>query len=266
MSNNIAAALSVAGSDSGGGAGVQADLLTFAAFGVFGATALAGLTAQNPDGVCAVAPVDPAFVRAQMLQVGKFFALKAVKTGMLTNAPTMRAVAEALHSEFLRAAPLVLDPVMISTSGARLMDADAVDTLVGVLFPRACVITPNLDEAAVLLDGRKPDAATLEADARSLAQRYHTAVLLKGGHLAGGQLTDVLALADGQIFQWTAGRVEGVDTHGSGCTLSSAIAAGLALGESLPHAVGRAHAYLQRALTQPLRVGGRAFINHGVRA
>lgn len=264
MTHSMAAALSVAGSDSGGGAGVQADLLTFAAFGVFGTTALAGLTAQNPDGVCAVAPVAPDFVRAQILQVAAFFPLKAVKTGMLTNAATIEAVADALNADALRAVPLVLDPVMISTSGARLIDADAVQTLTQRLFPRAALVTPNLDEATVLLDGRKPDAASLEYDARTLAGRFGAAVLLKGGHLEGGNLTDVLAFADGRIFQWQAARVEDVDTHGSGCTLSSAIAAALALGDALPQAVGRAHAYLQNALKHPLRVGGRAFINHGV--
>ncbi len=260
---DLPVALTIAGSDSGAGAGIQADLLTFAAFGVFGTTALAGLTAQNPDGVCAVRAIDPDFVRAQIFQVGEFFRAGAVKTGMLTDAPTIEAVADALSSPRWKNVPLVVDPVMISTSGARLLADDAVEAMERLLFPRACLLTPNLDEAAVFLGGRKPTRASMEADARALADRFGAAVLLKGGHLESSALADALALPDGGSLLLETTRIENVDTHGSGCTLSAAVAAALASGDPLERAVKRAHAYLQAGMRSPLMAGGRLFINHG---
>ena len=260
--NDRPVALTIAGSDSGAGAGIQADLLTFSAFGVFGTTALAGLTAQNPDKVSAVSAVPPDFVREQMLQVGRFFRIGAVKTGMLTDAATIAAVADVLYMPQWRDIPLVVDPVMISTSGARLLADAAVEAMARRLIPRGCLTTPNLDEAAVFLDGRRPTRDTMRADAYELSRRLGTAVLLKGGHLDGNELEDVLAFPDGRLRSYETVRIENVDTHGSGCTLSAAVAASLATGLPLQDAVGRAHAYLQQALCRPLQVGGRRFINH----
>jgi hydroxymethylpyrimidine/phosphomethylpyrimidine kinase len=253
-------ALTIAGSDSGAGAGIQADLLTFAAFGVFGTTAITCLTAQNPGSVSGLHEVPATFVAEQCQQVMRYFRVRAAKTGMLFSAPIIQAVAG-----FLQAYPkikLVVDPVMVATSGAVLLQPDAITAIQRDLMPRATVVTPNLDEAAVLL-GRRPASAqeTTEA-ARALAAQHGVPVLVKGGHLPGELLVDVLATPRGVVRIWRCRRVRGVDTHGSGCTLSAAIAAGLARDEPLAAAVARAHGYLHRGLTRPLRAAGRAFIAH----
>jgi hydroxymethylpyrimidine/phosphomethylpyrimidine kinase len=253
-------ALSIAGSDSGAGAGIQADLLSFAANGVFGTTALTCLTAQNPDGVTAIADLPVEFVREQILQVHRFFQLGAIKTGMLYSAPIIGAVADFLRSE--RGIPAVVDPVMVATSGALLLQPDAVAALQDQLLPLARLVTPNLDEAGVLL-GKRPETAADLADAgRRLARRFGVAFLLKGGHLAGSELTDVLVTPEGVVQAFTSPRIEGVDTHGSGCTLSAAIAAQLARGALLADAVAAGRDYLRRGLEHGLAVGGRRFINH----
>lgn len=253
-------ALSVAGSDSGAGAGVQADLLTFAACGVYGTTALASLTAQNPDGVCAVEAVPAPFVTQQMEQVAAFYPLKAAKTGMLGNAAVVEAVAAffAAHREI----PLVVDPVMVSSSGAALLEAEGVTAYRECLLPLACLMTPNLDEAEVLGNMRARSPQAMKELARALAVHYETNVLLKGGHLEGDTVVDVLCLKEGEVQTFEAKRIENVDTHGSGCTLSAAIAAYLAKGASLIEAVERGRAYLRRALESPLWLGCRRFINH----
>lgn len=255
-------ALTIAGSDSGAGAGIQADLLTFAANGVYGTTALTCLTAQNPDGVSAVHPCPPEVVREQILQVRRFYPVKAAKTGMLLDAPIIRAVAAELAQG--AALPLVVDPVMVATSGARLLREDAVEALVRDLIPLAAVVTPNLDEAEILL-GRRPreTEAGMMADAAELARKLGVAVLLKGGHAAGDRLVDVLADAGGRVLATCrATRVPDIDTHGSGCTLAAALAARLARGESLADAVASAHAYLQSALAEAIRPGPRPQIGH----
>lgn len=259
QSRNCRVALSIAGSDSGAGAGIQADLLTFAAHGVFGTTAITCLTAQNPGGVAGVHAAPPGFVRQQVDSVCSYFAVRAVKTGMLFNAAIISAVCDALAP---RRIPLVVDPVMVATSGAVLLREDAIHVMVSRLFPLAALITPNLDEAGVLL-GRKPEGrGELVEAAATLAQRYGTPVLLKGGHLRGRRLFDVLAAPDSQARIYEADRIQGVDTHGSGCTLSAAIAARLALGWDLPGAVVRGRRYLHAGMVRPLRVGGRRFIAH----
>jgi hydroxymethylpyrimidine/phosphomethylpyrimidine kinase len=260
-STDIPVALTIAGSDSGGGAGIQADLLTFAAHGVFGTTAITCLTAQNPGGVTAIQALPAPFVLEQALQVDRYFRIRALKTGMLYSARIITAVAE-----FLRARPrlpAVVDPVMVATSGAVLLRPDALAAVRRQLLPLAAVVTPNLDEVAVLLGGRPATKAAMVAAGRELVRNYGVPFLVKGGHLPGGDLTDVLVQADGRIRSFSARRVEGVDTHGSGCTLSAAIAANLALGLPLDRAVAAAHAYLQRGLKRSLAVRGRRFINHG---
>ena len=258
--NDLPVALSIAGSDSGGGAGVQADLLTFAANGVFGTTAITCLTAQNPDGVSGVAAIEPEFVAEQARQVFRFFDVRAVKTGMLFNAPIIAAVAALLGAR--RGLPVVVDPVMVATSGATLLQPEAVAAVREQLLPLAALVTPNLDEAAVLLGRRPGDEAAMRAGALELARRFGVPFLLKGGHLGGTRLVDVLARPDGGTERWSGERIEGVDTHGSGCTLSSAIAAQLALGRPLLEAVAAGRDYLRRGMERGAVAGGRKFIAH----
>jgi hydroxymethylpyrimidine/phosphomethylpyrimidine kinase len=253
-------ALSIAGSDSGGGAGIQADLLTFAANGVFGTTAITCLTAQNPDGVTAVEATDPGMVRAQAEQVASFFDLRAVKTGMLYNIEIIEEVVSFL--EVRPRLPAVVDPVMVSTSGAKLLKDDAIDALRTKLFPRAKVVTPNLDEAAVLSGTRATDVASMERVAMLLSLKHGVPFLVKGGHLPDETLVDVLAIPGGMALRFSGARIAGVDTHGSGCTLSAAIAAQLALGLRLEDAVAAAHNYLRGGIASSLLVGGRRFIKH----
>ncbi len=259
-SNEQPVALTIAGSDSGGGAGIQADLLTFAAHDVFGTTAITCLTAQNPDGVTAVEALPAAFVREQIAQVHRYFHLGALKTGMLYSAEIIAVVADFLRGQ--RAIPAVIDPVMIATSGAALLQADALAALRDRLLPLAAVVTPNLDEVAALLGERPETPAAMAAAGRSLARTHGVPFLVKGGHLAGDDLTDVLATPDGAIQTFAGPRIAGVDTHGSGCTLSAAIAANLAKGFPLQAAVVAARAYLQRCMQPGLALGGRRFIKH----
>jgi hydroxymethylpyrimidine/phosphomethylpyrimidine kinase len=256
------AALSIAGSDSGAGAGIQADLLSFAAQGVYGTTALTCVTAQNPDGVAAVHPCPPEVVASQIRQVMAYYPVRAAKTGMLFSEPIIRAVAAELAGH--PGLPLVVDPVMVASSGARLLQADAIQSLVRELIPLAAVVTPNLDEAEILL-GRRPRASEIGrmADAAELAGTLGTAVLLKGGHGEGEELVDLLVDAGGRVIgSHRARRRRDVDTHGSGCTLSAALAARLALGDNLPDAFAAAHAYLQRGLADPLAAGPRRHLRH----
>lgn len=255
-----AIALTVAGSDSGGGAGIQADLLTFAARGVFGTTAITCLTAQNPDGVSAVEALPPPFVREQIEQVARYFSLGAAKTGMLLNAGIIGEVANFFAGH--RDLPLVVDPVMVATSGAVLLEEAAITALREQLLPRATIITPNLDEAAVLLDQSIRPEDMGDATQR-LCDTFGTAVLLKGGHLPGDQLVDMLAIPGDGTRLYRHERIPGVHTHGSGCTLASAIAAELAKGEALPDAVETALAYLWAGLRTPLPIGREHFIAHG---
>ena len=253
-------ALTIAGSDSGAGAGIQADLLTFAAHGVFGTTAITCLTAQNPDGVTAIETLPASFVLEQILQVHRHFKLRALKTGMLHSPAIVTAVADFLRAE--PGIPAVIDPVMVATSGAVLLEPEAVAAMREQLLPRAILVTPNLDEVAVLLGEKPAAAAAMVAAARKLAQSYGVAFLVKGGHLSGDELVDVLAQPGGDARTYASRRIQGVDTHGSGCTLSAAIAANLARGSRLDDAVEAARAYLLRGLEHSLLVGRRRFINH----
>jgi hydroxymethylpyrimidine/phosphomethylpyrimidine kinase len=257
---NLPVALTIAGSDSGAHAGVQADLLTFAALGVYGTTALTCLTAQNPTGISGVHEVPADFVAAQCRQVTDYFRVRAAKTGMLFSTPIIRAVAAFLRE--LKRVRVVVDPVMVATSGAVLLQPEAIAAVKEDLLPRAHVVTPNLDEAGVLL-GRKPENANeVAAAAHELANQYGVPFLVKGGHLPGPDVIDILARPATRPRVWRSRRVPGVDTHGSGCTLSAAITALLARGEPLESAIGSARYYLLKGLKRPLHLNGRAFIAH----
>jgi hydroxymethylpyrimidine/phosphomethylpyrimidine kinase len=244
--------MTIAGSDSGGGAGIQTDLKTFHALGVFGTTAITCITAQNPSGVSGVAAIDPAMVALQIRTVCEAFPVAAAKTGMLFSAAIVEAVAEALVQA--RIPWLVVDPVMIATSGASLLRSDAVDALRERLLPMATVITPNIPEAEFLLGARIRSVASLREAAAELARRYATACALKGGHLESDKVTDVL-FCDGRLHEWSSPRIAAAETHGTGCTFAAAVTAGLAKGEGLPESVEQARAFVIRALAHPHRTG-----------
>jgi hydroxymethylpyrimidine/phosphomethylpyrimidine kinase len=239
-------AVTIAGSDSGGGAGIQADLKTFSALGVYGASVITALTAQNTRGVAAIHEVPPAFVAQQIDAVFSDLAVGAVKIGMLANAATIEAVAAGLDRYEQR--NVVLDPVMIAASGDRLIAPEAIETLRRVLVPRALVITPNLPEAAALLDC---DVASSEADMRRQAERLRAAgaraVLIKGGHGKGPESVDMF-VDEAAELRLPAPRIATANTHGTGCTLSAGIAAGLAKGVVLAQAVADAKAYVTLAI------------------
>nr|WP_315204696.1 bifunctional hydroxymethylpyrimidine kinase/phosphomethylpyrimidine kinase [uncultured Albidiferax sp.] len=256
--------LSIAGSDSGGGAGIQADLKTFSALGCYGMTALAALTAQNTRGVTAIHPVPPAFLKAQLQAVLDDIGVDAVKIGMLHSPEMVEIVAWAIDHYQLK--KVVLDPVMVATSGDRLMAQETVQVLVDQLFPRATVVTPNLDEAALLLGRTVDNAEALEPAVADLLAMGAQAVLVKGGHLPGSAVVDVLGLADGKRQRWESVRIATHNGHGTGCTLSSAIAVYLAEGQALPEAVGLARSYILGAITGGAQVHtghGQGPLNHG---
>ncbi len=249
-SANLVAALSIAGSDSGGAAGIQADLLTFAACGVYGTTAITALTAQNHVGVADVHAVPAEFVRAQIQQVMAYYPVGAVKVGMLLKTEIIEVVADFIQPGL--GLPVVVDPVMISSSGAMLIEPSAVQMLSERLLPKATLITPNFDEAAALL-GQRPETTpiAMEHTALALARQFGVPVLLKGGHFPLNPVVDVLAGPEGVRARLQAPRVHGVETHGGGCILSAAITAYLARGLGLVESVEQGHAFLQRALTAP---------------
>ena len=256
--------LSIAGSDSGGGAGIQADLKTFSALGCYGMTAITAITAQNTQGVRAIHGVPAQMLRAQIDAVLEDIGADAVKIGMLHDPEVVRVVVEAIERHRLQ--QVVLDPVMVATSGDRLMAAETVHVLVHELFPLASVITPNLDEAALLLDRAIDGADALDAAAIVLLALGAPAVLLKGGHLPGDTVMDVLALTDGTRLRLQSPRIVTHNGHGTGCTLSSAIAAYLALGLPLPQAVEQARAYILGAIAAGANVHtgyGHGPLNHG---
>ncbi len=253
-------ALTIAGSDSGGGAGIQADLKTFHAFGVFGTSALTAITAQNTRGVSGIQGVDPALVRRQIEAVWEDLRPAAAKTGMLADAPIIRAVGEALETTGLEA--LVVDPVMVAASGDRLLAEGAVDALRETLLPRALLVTPNLPEAEILAGLPVADEEGMRQAARRIADSGPRAVLVKGGHLEGPEVVDLLYL-EGGFREWRAPRLETRAGHGTGCTLSAAVAAGLASGRGLVEAVDVALRFTRAALeSAPELGGGSAPLNH----
>jgi hydroxymethylpyrimidine/phosphomethylpyrimidine kinase len=252
MSNPIPCALTIAGSDSGGGAGIQADLRTFAAYRVHGLSALAALTAQHTRGVTAVHVPDAGFLRAQIDACFDDFAIGAVKLGMLASGEVIHAVADAI--ECYRPRHVVLDPVMVATSGARLLQADALDALRQRLLPLATVLTPNLPEAELLLDTRIGDRTAMREAVGGLRALGPAAVLLKGGHLDDGD-TVVDLLDDGSGVQAMTHPRLALDAHGTGCTLASAVAANLCLGHDLARSCRNAADYVHAALTRGYRPG-----------
>ncbi|MDR6759310.1 hydroxymethylpyrimidine/phosphomethylpyrimidine kinase [Mycoplana sp. BE70] len=258
-----AIALTIAGSDSGGGAGIQADLKTFSALGVYGASVLTAITAQNTLGVSAVEDVSVPMIEAQMRAVLSDLPVNAIKIGMLSRAETIRAVGDSLQKYD---GPIVLDPVMVATSGDRLLRDDAVAALKSILMPRVDLITPNLLEAAMLTG--MPIAETHDevvAQGRSLQSNGAPAVLIKGGHGVGIECVDVLLTKDGDSHQFCSPRLQTFNDHGTGCTLSSAIAAHFATGYDILAGVTAAKTYLHAALTggSDLRIGqGRGPVHH----
>jgi hydroxymethylpyrimidine/phosphomethylpyrimidine kinase len=260
--DQTAIALTIAGSDSSGSAGIQADLKTFGALGVHGVCVITAITAQNTQRVEAVLPVPPEFVLAQMQAVARDIEVQAIKIGMLATRDIVEAVVEGLNQ--FGSTPVVLDPVMASHRGDPLLDESAVETLKSVLMPAATLVTPNLFEAAMLLGEDKARTVSAMADqARKLRDLGANAVLVKGGHL-DGEAIDVLLDAEGEE-RLQAPRHETENTHGTGCTLSSAIAAGLAKGETLEQAVKDAKVYVTAAIiaADELEVGkGRGPVHH----
>jgi hydroxymethylpyrimidine/phosphomethylpyrimidine kinase len=252
--------LTIAGSDSGGGAGIQADLKTFAALGVFGTSAITAITAQNTIGVTAAEPLPADLVTAQIEAVAGDIELHATKTGMLATAAIVEAVAAAIKQ--LQLPLVVVDPVMLAKSGDRLLDDDAVEAMRAELLPRALVVTPNIPEAEVL----SGFSIVALDDAREAARRIHalgpTAVIIKGGHASGPELVDLLF--DGKEFlEFRTSRIDTTNTHGTGCTFASAIAAHLALGWTLGEATQRAQAYVGGAIRHALTIGhGHGPLDH----
>ncbi|NJM37504.1 MAG: bifunctional hydroxymethylpyrimidine kinase/phosphomethylpyrimidine kinase [Akkermansiaceae bacterium] len=243
----IPVALTIAGSDCSAGAGVQADLKTFQHFRVHGLTAVTCIVSETANVVRAVHPVPVEIVRDQITLLLESFPVAAIKTGMLFSAAHVTAVAKILGK--FPEIPLVVDPVMIASTGAPLLEPDAMAAYRELLLPRARVITPNLPEAEALLGERIPDAGALESAARRLAGEFCTAVLLKGGHLEGADCLDLLA-DEGEVYRFSAARIAVAGSHGTGCTLSAAITAALSQGESLPKAVETAKIYLGETLRQ----------------
>jgi hydroxymethylpyrimidine/phosphomethylpyrimidine kinase len=258
-----AIALTIAGSDSSGGAGIQADLKTFAALGVYGASVITALTAQNTQGVAGIHDVPPEFIAAQIDAVFADLDVAAVKIGMVGRAAAIEAVARGLTRH--RAGVVVLDPVMVAASGDRLLAPDAIGALRRLLIPRALVVTPNLPEAAVLAGASiARNEKEMEAQARAILERGARYVLIKGGHGDGEDSVDLL-VGQGEVVRLAAKRIATRNTHGTGCTLSSAIAAGLAKGADLVTAARDAKAYVTAAIAAAdrLAVGrGRGPLHH----
>ncbi len=255
-------ALTIAGSDSGGGAGIQADLKTFEAFGVFGTSAVTAVTAQNTMGVRAVHPVPLTVVRAQIDAVVDDLRPSAVKSGMLATTALVEAVAEAIEAHSL--SPYVLDPVMVATSGDRLLDEDALGAVTRTLMPLSTLVTPNLEEARILTSLPVTGEEGQGAAARRLVEMGAEAALVKGGHADGDVLVDVLW--DGRRERvWKRERIDTRNTHGTGCTLSAAIAAGLARGRGLSESVERALDYVERGIRDAPDLGrGHGPLSHHI--
>lgn len=264
-------ALTIAGSDSSAGAGLQADLKTFSALGVYGLTAVTCVVAETPGKVSRIEPVSGAMVREQINVLCKSFPIAAIKTGLLYSSEIIAAVARVLVDLARKARPersrridipLVVDPVMVATSGDPLLHPDAVRLYETKLFPLATLITPNLDEAARLLGETIKDRQSMERAARALSKKYGTSILLKGGHLAGSQAIDLL-FHRGKLTEFATPFVRGVATHGTGCTYSAAITAGLASGLSLEASIRRAKKFVTASIRQHFTWDSIHALKHG---
>jgi hydroxymethylpyrimidine/phosphomethylpyrimidine kinase len=263
-SKHYARVLTIAGSDSGGGAGIQADLKTFAALGCYGMTAITALTAQNTKGVQGIHGIPAEFLKAQIQSVMDDIGVDAIKIGMLHAPEIVDVVAWAIDHYKLK--NVVLDPVMVATSGDRLIASETVQVLVRELFPRAALITPNLDEAVLLLGRDISDASVLESAGRDLLAMGARAVLLKGGHLPGDDVMDLLVQPNTPSERLSSRRIHSNNVHGTGCTLSSAIAAYLALGMGLSEAVHCARQFIVQAIAHGADITtghGHGPLNHG---
>jgi len=254
MNGQIPVALTIAGSDSSAGAGLQADLKTFQSFGVYGVCAVTCIVSELPGKVSRLEPVNAAMFRDQVELLLQHFPIGAAKTGLLSTEPQMRVLADVLSR--LPGLSLVVDPVMIASSGDRLMDEEAQLVLESAIIPHARLVTPNLDEAAAFLGHSISSEAEMREAAVQLSQRWSKAVLLKGGHLAGEEAVDMLVEGD-QCHEMRSVYLKGIDTHGTGCTLSAAIAAGLALGENLYDACREARRFVAAAMAQRHAWGDR---------
>jgi len=253
------AALTIAGSDPGGGAGIQADLKTFSALGVYGTSVITAVTAQNFSNITAIQPIEPEVVQKQLLAVLEGFPIKAVKTGMLFSAGIIEVIAEVLLN--YRYIPVIIDPVFAASSGNKLTHDKAIEQLKEKMFPLAALITPNISEAEILSGEHLKGQQDMEKTARKLFKRFNVPVLIKGGHLPD-KAVDVFFDRKG-VKRLESDLIQGVNNHGSGCTLSSAIAAAMARGESLGEAISTAKTYITCALRDSLQLSpGLRVINH----
>jgi hydroxymethylpyrimidine/phosphomethylpyrimidine kinase len=247
-----ATALTIAGSDSSGGAGIQADLKTFSALGVYGMSAITSITAQNTLGVRGIQPISSEILRGQLNAVFEDSIIDAVKTGMLHNKEAVEIVAETI--DCFKPAFIVVDPVMISTSGSKLIEDVAIEAIITMLFSRSSLITPNIDEAELLTGMKIRDINDMSRAAYKLMDMGCHAVLMKGGHLEGEEMTDMLFLPETEPLSFSSTKISTKNTHGTGCTFSSAIAAYVALGYSMGKAVEAAKGYITKALSNGANV------------
>ena len=262
----VPVALSVAGSDSSAGAGIQADLKTFSALGVYGLTAVTCIVAEIPGKVSRIEPVSAKIVRQQIEVLAKNFEIAAIKTGLLCSAEIVSAVAKTFRDKarmFETQIPLVIDPIIVATSGDHLLEQAAIETYKKELFPLASLITPNVGEAEQLLGTKIKDRPSMHRAGKELEKRFGTAILLKGGHLAGDRAVDLL-FANGKILEFSAPFVRGVATHGTGCTYSAAITAGLAKGLSLEEAITQAKKFVTEAIRNRFEWDRLHALNHSI--
>jgi hydroxymethylpyrimidine/phosphomethylpyrimidine kinase len=261
LARSVPVALTIAGSDSSAGAGIQADLKTFGAFGVYGLTAITCVVAEMPGRVSKIEPVGADLVREQIEVLLRGFPVAAIKTGLLFSAEIITEIVRTLREH--QSIPLVIDPVMVATSGDALLQDDAIQ-IYEHLFPLARLLTPNLNEAARLIGRPIGDLAAMRDGGKTLAKKYGVAVLLKGGHLAGDQAIDLL-FVDGNVTEFSAPFSRGIATHGTGCTYSAAITAGLANGLSLEEAIRRAKEFVTSAIAQHHAWNQVHALNHALR-
>jgi hydroxymethylpyrimidine/phosphomethylpyrimidine kinase len=257
-------ALSIAGSDSSAGAGIQADLKTFSALGVYGLTAVTCIVAEIPGKVSRIEPVSVKIVRKQIEVLASSFQIAAIKTGLLCSAEIISAVAKAIRDKtFMPRVPLVIDPVFVATSGDPLLEPAAIKTYEKELFALASLITPNLDEAGRLLGTKIRNRQSMRVAGKELERKFRTAILLKGGHLAGERAIDLL-FADGKVVEFSAPKAFGVATHGTGCTYSAAITAGLASGLPIEEAIRQAKKFVTESIRNHFQWGNLHALHHSI--
>ena len=259
MNDSIPVALTIAGSDSSAGAGIQADLKTFSALGVYGLTAVTCVVAELPGKVSRIEPLSAKLVREQIELLAENFPVAAVKTGLLCSAAIISAVAKSIV-DLAKHVPLVVDPVITATGGDSLLQSDAIELYQRELFSLATLITPNLDEANQLLGEKISDRASMDRAGKELERRFKTAILLKGGHLSGDDAVDLL-FANGKVTEFSAPFVRDIATHGTGCTYSAAITAGLAANMKLEEAIARAKKFVTSCIANRLRWNSKSGAN-----